>query len=496
MAALAPQSAASGRRFHVCLAPDAIEADPALLGIVRHAGVSDVWTTGFLYGHWYYSLDRIARAVATIRQAGLAAHIANVPLGHPGDALGAKSGTVPLTPPAHWKPAIQAGGRTRWGTSLHAPATEENVRAIHKLAGLGVDRIFLDDDFRLADSPGAIGGCFCAEHVERFRKLHGYGANARQEVIEAVKNRELTPPLRAWVDFCCDELTASFRAQQDAAPRVRLGIMVMYFGSEKAGIRLPDYKGVPFRVGEFMFDDRAFRPVKGKTDELFSVLFHRRFAAPQLAFSETTAFPAAALSASNLAAKLAVSTIADVRNTMFMSGLTPFPPSHWDTLGPAMKKNAEIHRKLAGHAPRGPFKHFWGEHSRYVGDDRPYSLFLATGVPFEITGRPASDGWTFLSEADAKARLRSPGTVFVDRSRIPETLAELFRLKAQVRGQSLNAPMVIEDKPAVCAWYPTARSVLLWNLSGERESLTLEHRGRRKTVSVGPLDLELVADVA
>jgi hypothetical protein len=31
--------------------------------------------------------------------------------------------------------------------------------------------------------------------------------------------------------------------------------------------------------------------VKGKTDELFSALMHRRFARPELAYSEKTAFP-------------------------------------------------------------------------------------------------------------------------------------------------------------------------------------------------------------
>jgi hypothetical protein len=61
-------------------------------------------------------------------------------------------------------------------------------------------------------------------------------------------------------------------------------------------------------------------------DELFSVLFHRRFADPQRCYSETTAFPADRLSAANMAAKLVISTLADVRHTMFMSGLTPFPP--------------------------------------------------------------------------------------------------------------------------------------------------------------------------
>ena len=90
-----------------------------------------------------------------------------------------------------------------------------------------------------------------------------------------------------------------------------------------------------------MFDDASFGRVKGKTDELFSVLFHRRFVEPDRAFSESTAFPADKFSTAHLAAELTVSTIADVRHTMFMSGLTPFPRAHWVTLGPAMREQGD-----------------------------------------------------------------------------------------------------------------------------------------------------------
>ena len=128
---------------------------------------------------------------------------------------------------------------------------------------------------------------------------------------------------------------------------------------------------------------------------MFSSLFHRRFVRPELAYSETTAFPDRQLSLKNKVAKLAVSTLSDVRNTMFMCD---FPKEHWPTLAPAMKRHADIHARIAGHAAHGPLKHFWGEASRYVGDDNPYSLFMALGVPFEVTGEPARDGFTFLSE--------------------------------------------------------------------------------------------------
>ncbi len=48
--------------FHLCLSPDTIEADADLLRLVKDAGVSDIWITGFLYGYWYYSLARILHA--------------------------------------------------------------------------------------------------------------------------------------------------------------------------------------------------------------------------------------------------------------------------------------------------------------------------------------------------------------------------------------------------------------------------------------------------
>ena len=263
---------------------------------------------------------------------------------------------------------------------------------------------------------------------------------------------------------------------------------------------------MPFRVGELMFDDDSFAPAKGKTNELFSSLFHRRFARPELAFSETTAYPARRLSARNMAAKLAVSTISDVRNTMFMSGITAFPREHWQTLGPAMKRHAELHRRIAGHVPRGPLKHFWGEASRYVGDDNPYSLFLALGVPFEVTSELAVDGFTFLSDADARSvnSLRAAGTQFIARPQaglpsnlraVPESAPELFAWKRQVLPQLEMVPYVEGEISVVCAWYPTAQAVLLWNLTDRREDLILHYQDSRRRISVDGLGCSLIEGI-
>ena len=281
--------------------------------------------------------------------------------------------------------------------------------------------------------------------------------------------------------------------------------MVMYFGAEKAGIRLTDYQDVPARVARPCSATR-FGRLKGKTDELFSVLFHRRFIRPELAYSETTAYPANRLSARNMAAKLAISTISDVRHTMYMSGLTAFPREHWQTLAPAMKQHAKLHEKLAGHTPRGPLKHFWGEASRYVGDDNPFSLFLALGVPFEVTGTLAGDGFTFLSDADARTveRLGPAGTKLVARPQsgligsirpMPESLAELFALKRELTPQRERVPYVEGETPVVCAWYPTARAVLLWNLTEQSHDFTLRCGNACRSVRVNGLGVALLEGV-
>jgi hypothetical protein len=500
--------ASKRRDFHVCLAPPLVEREPELLDIVRAAGVDTVWLAGFFYGFRPYPQEQIIKAQQLATRAGLRAELITVPLGHPGDSLGSRDGDFPLTPPKHWRLGERFDGKRFAGTSLHAPATQENAEALRDLRRLGFHSAFVDDDFRLARGPGEIGGCFCAEHRAEFLRTQGFSDARWNELLDDVRERRLTKLLRAWVDWTCDQLTASFRAQQHAFGG-DFGNMIMYLGAEKAGIRLRDYRRIPVRVGELMFDDTSFGRGKGKTDELFSALFHRRFVEPDRAFSETTAYPADKLSAANMAAKLTISTIADVRHTMFMSGLTPFPRAHWSTLGPAMREQARLHELVAGHRPRGPFKHVWGEAQRYVGNDQPFSLWLATGVPFEVVGEPACDGWNFLSDFDARelpqakpafsCQLVCRAQPAVDGQRIevvPETLYALFAFKRRIRASLANVPVVEEETPMVCAWYPTAKRVLLWNLLPEPRRVTVTFRGRQRPAELGPLGSVVLDDLS
>ncbi len=496
--AAAGDGSPSVRRYNLSVSIDALKADPELLDIVGGAGVTDLWLACFFNGNFYHPIEEVMEWKGRVEAKGMAVHNITIPLGHPsftdkppdympGVALGA------------WKQGVRPDGTRHYGVSLHPPATEANVDALRKIKTTDPKIVFVDDDYRLAPSPSDIGGCFCDDCKRAFLEKHGYGAPQWDALLGAVAERRLTAELRAWVTHQCDKLTACFRAQQAAlAPEAELGIMVMYLGSEKAGIRLPDYTGVPFRVGELMFGDASFAPVKGKTDELFSALFHRRFTPPERAYSETTAWPPDGLSAANMAAKLSITTLADVRNTMFMSGERAFPRTHWETLAPEMKKQAALHRELAGHAPRGPFRHYWGEGARWAGDANPYSLFLACGVPFEVADTVSDTGWTFLADADAH---EAAGDRCVTRAAggagraVPETLEALFALKRELLPALGRVPVVAEDVPVVCAWYPTARAALLWNLAEEAREVTLLAGKDRRPVALGPLGSELVRDV-
>ncbi len=265
-------SRSTERTFHLCLSPAVVVEDRDLLKTVQQAGVGSVWLAGFFYGHHPYSASLLRQARQCVEDAGMAAHLINVPLGHPGDALGSSDGGFPLTPPKHWQTGRSSDNRTYAGTSLHPPATEENAAALRQLRKQGFKCCFLDDDFRLARGPGEIGGCYCAQHRKRFLESGGYPDGRWDELLDDVRARRLTPLLHSWTEFTCDELTGSFQAQESGFGR-ELGIMVMYLGAEKAGIRLEDYVRAPFRVGELMFDDASFGSVKGQCRlEIHSVM--------------------------------------------------------------------------------------------------------------------------------------------------------------------------------------------------------------------------------
>lgn len=500
------------RRYHISACCEAIDADTDLPLLWKESGVTDVWIAVWFYGYFPFPWEKMDRYIERIRNAGLIPHFISVPFCHGGGALSPRDpNAFPNLPPEHWKTAKRFDGSENWGFSWHSPADNELLAATQFLYDkYGPCDHFLDDDFRFANSPGEIGGCVCEECRLDFLKTAGFSETRWEELEGDWRENRDTPLLRRWVDYTCDKLTACFRKTSCGVSEVDLGIMVMFMGSERAGIRLDDYRTNLFRVGEMMFDDRWFNDTRNKARELFSSLFHRRFCEPGRAFSETTGYQIVNLSPENMASKLTVSTLSDVRNTMFMSGLPMIPAPYWPVMAPRIKKEAGIHKRIAGRKPVGPFKHFWGLADRYMRGDEAFCLFLTAGVPFEVCDTLPADGWTFLGDASAaeidRGTLTSPGTVCLARVKsesgrfqtLEESFEQIFQFRRSLltRFRDEKIPYVEEEVPFVLGRYTkgdgSPDAILLWNVNREDKTVHIRIGEETQTVFVKALDSALL----
>lgn len=488
------------RTFHISCAFDMFDQYENLPELWSESGITDAWLCTWFYGYFPYSWDKLDYWFNRLKQAGLRPHLISVPFCHGGGALDPRDSEFPNIPPEHWKIAKRWDGSTNWGFSWHTPADTEGANAIKVLYDrYGAFNYFLDDDFRFASSPSLIGGCVCDECKKDFLRKSGLNDSRWDEVLSDVRNNHDTPFLRSWVDFFCDRLTQCYKTYSSAVSQVDVGIMVMYMGCERGGIRLEDYRDSLFRVGEGGFSDSWYGNVKFKTIELYSSLFHRRFCQPGRAFSETTVYPEKTLSAENMASKLSISTMSDVRNTCFMSGLRAIPPQYWPILTKRMTLEKEYHRQILGHKPRGPFKHFYGKASRYLAGDNAYSLFLALGVPFEVCDEIPSDGWTFLSDPDAqeveRGGLTANGSILISRHsstanrfmKVAEAFDDLYAFRRSILPELRESkiPYVEEETPVVLAWYPDVRRIYLWNVEEKEKMLHIRIGKKQIEVNLG-----------
>ena len=490
------------RRYHLSVGPRTVNTEPELNRRWKEAGVTDLWLTAALYGKLpdFEALDQAAKKA---RELGMTPHILSVPFGHPTSIDADPSAFAPS-----YTPMMRADGRRGWGCSFHPPVEEivaDENRTFYEQFG-PCDH-FLDDDFRLADSPGSVGGCVCPRCKEVYCRAAGLSDQRWDELLDDLRGNSGSALHRQWVDYQCDQLTAVFRRCEEAAPEIDLGIMVMYMGSERAGIRLDAYREKLFRVGEMMFHDGDYDQLHNKTRELFSVLMHRRFTLPGRSFSETTICPDNALSKENMASKLATSTFADVRNTMFMCNI---PADYWPFFAPRMKKEARYQEILKNHPARGPFKHYWGIAGRYFAGEAAYSLFLATGVPFEVCSELSDNGWTFLGDNDARSldrgEIASKGTQCFARTasqtgrfeKLDETLESLFAFRRTIlpRLRSEKIPYIEEEVPIVLGWYPGARAALLWNVEKSAVTVHLRRGEQAAAVELPPLETVLAREGA
>jgi len=131
-AVVAPQHA---RKFHVSVSRDLADRDPELPGVMRAAGVTDVWLAGFLYGHWYSAPESIAAQRKPWERAGMRTHVIHIPLGHPGDSLGSPSVQSIAIPPPHWKPGLGSDGKLLTRESCRWTSSDPRVATVDARPG-------------------------------------------------------------------------------------------------------------------------------------------------------------------------------------------------------------------------------------------------------------------------------------------------------------------------------------------------------------------------
>jgi len=152
----------------------------------------------------------------------------------------------------------------------------------------------------------------------------------------------------AWIQYNCDKLTHFMEVTR--MPGMQSGIMVMHNGDRRHGISIPDIKKVApdclFRVGELHFDDQRYTAPGGQESLAASVRAHLALIGENEAYSESTVFPAAALSPENLVHKIYLELSLGLRNIFLMSGSWFLSEPYWNILAENRAALEELALKL------------------------------------------------------------------------------------------------------------------------------------------------------
>lgn len=314
----------------------------AALPRLRRAGVGTLYLFGYFYGHFESSEDEMAQAFRILREEGFDTGAIHLPCGHGGNALDPRDPTLRLAIGKDWQMRGSADGRlSPEAACIDDVMTADNRRANDILWEMGCRRIFYDDDLRLGLWGSEMRGCFCPRCMERFSARAGR-AVSRAELLD-----ERNGSLRAaWMDFQCEKIPRFLRAAVPAG--MQSGIMVMHNGDRRHGIDIPAIRAAMpgdflLRVGEGHFDDAAFLDPRAEASLTASILTHEAlFGDVSRCFSESTVFPANALSPENWIRKMELEIRLGLRNLFLMSGTWFFTDPYWDALTDALPRLTEL----------------------------------------------------------------------------------------------------------------------------------------------------------
>ncbi len=299
---------------------------------MKKAGVGTLWLFIAMTGRYLAEKNEIIAAKKKIESMGFEIGALVLPVGHPGNSLDPRE-EIELGLPKSWSYRVGANGNKEYFCAcIDEVMTAENREIVELCRDLGFERLFFDDDLRLGNHGNRIRGCFCDRCLDEFAAYAGR-YYSREELSKACESGDELS--EQWIGYNCRKLT-KFMGEM-AIPDIQLGIMVMHRGGRYHGIDIPSIKkAVPdcmFRVGELHFDDNSFEGDAGHADELASIKEHMSLIGDrELCYSETTVFPANALSPKNLIKKAEIAIACGIENIFLMSGTWVMSDEYWYAL--------------------------------------------------------------------------------------------------------------------------------------------------------------------
>lgn len=320
--------------------------DPAVYGRLkkmRSAGVDMLYLCAYFYGRLESKIDEIVKAKALLENEGFKVGILNVPCGHGGNALNPDDPTVDLTIGEGWSMRCDGNGNPMPTTTcIDEKMISDSKKINDELYSLGFRKFINDDDLRLGAWGANMQGCFCDRCMSEFSAKIGRTVS-RQE-ITAQTDPDIT---EEWMTYQCAKVEKFLKETTPAG--AENGIMVMHNGDRRHGIdikklrrAMPD--NLVFRVGEGHFCNEAFEHPDAVKSLENSIITHiARVGDPDICFSESTVFPANALSPENWIEKMKIEIRCGLRNLYLMSGTVFFDDMYWN----ALENNLPMLRELA-----------------------------------------------------------------------------------------------------------------------------------------------------
>ncbi|MHA1369090.1 MAG: hypothetical protein ACTSWN_08725 [Promethearchaeota archaeon] len=309
-------------------------------GLLSTAGINNIWLATYMIGSFIASVEVISEAKSILEASGYQTGALIIPVGHPGMDLHPEGLPDPLEFPENWRYRVNRFGRP----VLHCADIEsrmiaDNKRAVQTLRDAGFKRIFYDDDLRMGNYGSSIQGCFCDSCLEEFNDLIGgsYSRGNLARVLAKPGRSKNWDVIEKWTRYQCSKVNYFIKAMKDAAgPDVKIGLMVMAYGDERHGIDIPwiraNIPGVLFRLGEINFSDGEFGSARDKARELLGMVYHLQIMGQENTYSETTCYPANALSPENWVVKTKMALLLGMNHIFLMGGIYFLDDAYWKAL--------------------------------------------------------------------------------------------------------------------------------------------------------------------